>query len=348
MVVRLAWGRVVSNELKELLLKDYEYRRDMIARNEQSGETRVNFLIGLTTLAVGAIGALAKDGSQAELLHALVPAAFLGLLAVGFATLARMVIRNRNTDEAKHQLDIIRQTFADNFDPDGKLIRYDLFPRKNAPGGRIRPRTFGGLAYTVAILNGLLCTGIAAALLWQIGCGSDLSVLVPTLLIVFAVTVALQVRYVRKEERRSTAQLAARFDAPTHAGGVVYCRDAAAVKYLLIHPKGDGPEWVFPQGHIEGGESHGAAALREVREETGVVARLVGLIDRVQFVRNGNRQDSKFYLMEQLYCVSRREREPHWMTFDEASRQLTYPESQYLLREAERLRRAREAPAPAG
>jgi len=338
----------VSNELKELLLKDYENRRDMLARNEQSGETRVNFLIGLITLAAGAMGALAKDGSQTGLLRALIPAVLVGLLAVGLAMLARMITRNRNTDEAKHQLDIIRQTLVDNFDPDGKLIHYDLFPGRGAATGRIRPRTFGGLAYTVAILNGLLCTGIAAAFLWLAECASDLWVLVPTLVIVFAVALAVQVRYVRQEERHSTAQLATRFGAPTHAGGVVYCKDGATVKYLLIHPKGGGAEWVFPQGHIEDSESHGAAALREVREETGVVARLAGLIDRVQFARNGRKQDAKFYLMEQLYCVSRREREPHWMTFDEASRGLSYPESQYLLREAERLRKARETPQPGG
>jgi 8-oxo-dGTP diphosphatase len=37
--------------------------------------------------------------------------------------------------------------------------------------------------------------------------------------------------------------------------------------------------WSLPGGHIEPGEPARAAALREVREEAGIVAELVGLLD---------------------------------------------------------------------
>lgn len=37
--------------------------------------------------------------------------------------------------------------------------------------------------------------------------------------------------------------------------------------------------WSLPGGHIEPGETARAAAVREVREETGVEAELVGLVD---------------------------------------------------------------------
>lgn len=51
---------------------------------------------------------------------------------------------------------------------------------------------------------------------------------------------------------------------------------------LLIGLRGKDPRrrvWSLPGGHIEAGETAAAAALREVREETGIDAELLGLID---------------------------------------------------------------------
>jgi 8-oxo-dGTP diphosphatase len=43
--------------------------------------------------------------------------------------------------------------------------------------------------------------------------------------------------------------------------------------------------WSLPGGHIEAGEAARAAALREVREETGVEAEIAGLLDVHEVVR---------------------------------------------------------------
>jgi 8-oxo-dGTP pyrophosphatase MutT (NUDIX family) len=102
---------------------------------------------------------------------------------------------------------------------------------------------------------------------------------------------------------------------------------------------GKGSEWVLPQGHIETQESHGEAALREVREETGVDARLGCLVDRVQFKKSGAIQDAKFYLMECRYEVPGKEsRETQWVAFAQAVHQLTYPEARYVVNRAENIR----------
>jgi diadenosine hexaphosphate hydrolase (ATP-forming) len=51
------------------------------------------------------------------------------------------------------------------------------------------------------------------------------------------------------------------------AGGVVFNR--AGQILVLGHRNGT---WVFPKGHIDPGETHLVAAIREVEEESGVVS----------------------------------------------------------------------------
>lgn len=54
------------------------------------------------------------------------------------------------------------------------------------------------------------------------------------------------------------------------AGGAVETEDGALLMILLRD------RWDLPKGHVEQGESSCEAALREVAEETGVVAEMVG------------------------------------------------------------------------
>jgi 8-oxo-dGTP diphosphatase len=67
---------------------------------------------------------------------------------------------------------------------------------------------------------------------------------------------------------------------PVPAVGVVCLRG----EEVLLIRRGAPPrlgEWSLPGGRIGPGEGVRAAALRELREETGVEARLIGLIDVV-------------------------------------------------------------------
>ena len=68
---------------------------------------------------------------------------------------------------------------------------------------------------------------------------------------------------------------------PRVAVGVVCLKPPGEV--LLIR-RGKAPragEWSIPGGHLEWGEALVVAALRELKEETGVCARMLGLIDVV-------------------------------------------------------------------
>jgi 8-oxo-dGTP diphosphatase len=60
--------------------------------------------------------------------------------------------------------------------------------------------------------------------------------------------------------------------------------------------------WSLPGGHIEPGESPRAAALREVREETGVEAALGGLVDLHEvLLRAGDGALAAHYLIA-VFC----------------------------------------------
>ena len=54
-------------------------------------------------------------------------------------------------------------------------------------------------------------------------------------------------------------------------GGVVLDTLGDTCRVVLIEvTKGRYPQWLLPKGHVEPGEQHEAAAIREVSEETGI------------------------------------------------------------------------------
>lgn len=70
---------------------------------------------------------------------------------------------------------------------------------------------------------------------------------------------------------------------PVPAVGIVCLRGEEVLLVRRAHPPRQG-EWSLPGGRIEPGETAAAAALRELHEETGVNAELVGLIDVVDAI----------------------------------------------------------------
>ena len=66
------------------------------------------------------------------------------------------------------------------------------------------------------------------------------------------------------------------------AGGVVFRRRGAATEVALISV-GENSRWQLPKGLVGRNESPEAAALREVREETGCVCELVAPVDTAEY-----------------------------------------------------------------
>jgi 8-oxo-dGTP pyrophosphatase MutT (NUDIX family) len=116
------------------------------------------------------------------------------------------------------------------------------------------------------------------------------------------------------------------------AGGVVV-RDGQCVVIVPTRRAADGSAVLaLPKGHPDGGETPADAALREVREETGVDAELVEKLGDVRYwyMRQGRRiaKVVSFYLLE--YRAGELEDHDHeveqarWMPLEQAARELTY------------------------
>jgi 8-oxo-dGTP diphosphatase len=70
---------------------------------------------------------------------------------------------------------------------------------------------------------------------------------------------------------------------PVAAVGVVCLRGTEVLLIRRGKPPREG-EWSLPGGRIEWGETAASAALRELAEETGVEAALIGLVDVVDSI----------------------------------------------------------------
>jgi 8-oxo-dGTP pyrophosphatase MutT (NUDIX family) len=65
------------------------------------------------------------------------------------------------------------------------------------------------------------------------------------------------------------------------SGGIVVKDDNGLKVMVTQHSSHHG--WDFPKGHVESGEAVEAAALREVQEETGVVAEIVEKVGKSEY-----------------------------------------------------------------
>jgi len=147
---------------KEFLLEDYQQLHVDYWNNEQSGESRVNWFIGIVTAVVGGLLALASADSHPKgaFLRLIAVGGLLALLAFGIITLIRMIKRNEASDRYKAGLARVRLLFKKHFDDGEILVGYDPHPHSPVKG----IRKASGLAHTVAIINSLILAGLVAVL----------------------------------------------------------------------------------------------------------------------------------------------------------------------------------------
>jgi 8-oxo-dGTP pyrophosphatase MutT (NUDIX family) len=120
------------------------------------------------------------------------------------------------------------------------------------------------------------------------------------------------------------------------SGAIVFRPDADAPRVLLVTAKRNPSHWIFPKGHIEPGESAPRAALREAREEAGVIGKIIAPAGTTEYQLLGDTIHVQYFLIE-----LEREEDPAeagrsrlWCRLEEALERLTFEDTRELLRDA--------------
>jgi 8-oxo-dGTP pyrophosphatase MutT (NUDIX family) len=119
-------------------------------------------------------------------------------------------------------------------------------------------------------------------------------------------------------------------------GAVVFRTDGGSVRILLVRSRKNPGVWVFPKGHLEAGESHADAALREAGEEAGILGIVVGLAGPTLTFQSGDESVAVEYYLVHLTAdaPSPEGREKVWLSPDEALERLGFQNARDLLRAA--------------
>jgi len=133
-----------------------------------------------------------------------------------------------------------------------------------------------------------------------------------------------------------------RFPAVCSAGGVVgRFSDAAGIEFLLVGTGDDG-EWRIPKGMQDAGEAVKETAIREVHEETGVLAEPITYLGRLQwdYEYGGRRWDERahFFAMKAFGSSPPRPDSEHavaaWVPAEHALNGMKYENEQGILEKA--------------
>ncbi len=118
------------------------------------------------------------------------------------------------------------------------------------------------------------------------------------------------------------------------AGGLVVRRHNGSLQIVLVHRPVQ-QDWSFPKGKLEAGETFELAALREVREETGMACRLLRFIGHTDYLdRKGRPKAVAYWVMAAetgFFTPNEEVDELRWLTLESATGMLSYPHDRELV-----------------
>ena len=129
------------------------------------------------------------------------------------------------------------------------------------------------------------------------------------------------------------------------AGGVVYRGSGDNTEVVIIRAVPE-KRWQLPKGLIDDGETPEEAAVREVREESGMNAEIIASLETIEywFTANWDNNVRRIHKFVHFFLMQYKDGdgsdhdhevdEVRWVTVDEALRTLNFPTERDLVRKA--------------
>ena len=128
------------------------------------------------------------------------------------------------------------------------------------------------------------------------------------------------------------------------AGGVIYREEEGQLFVALIHVR---KRWGLPKGHIERGERVEETAVREVREETGLLGKIERKLGTISYTYRAKAKEGEAvriskrvtffslrYLEGEVHGHDYEVDEARWFPVDEALGKLTFATEKKMVRKA--------------
>lgn len=130
------------------------------------------------------------------------------------------------------------------------------------------------------------------------------------------------------------------------AGGVVFRKNEEEVQ-VIVALRAGGKVWCLPKGIVEQGESIEEAALREVKEETGLIGKIVNRIDKIEYWFYWKPDDTKYHKFVHFFLmafvggdISNHDfelDEAKWLPIDKAIAKLSYKGERHIMERAKQI-----------
>jgi 8-oxo-dGTP pyrophosphatase MutT (NUDIX family) len=120
----------------------------------------------------------------------------------------------------------------------------------------------------------------------------------------------------------------------THSGAVAFRQKQNRILYLVVSSSKNA-DWVLPKGHIEPGETPEVAALRELKEEAGVIGEILESVAIQHFQKSTEDVVVQYFLVCELSStLATEKRTLRWEDFEGASQLLTFANARQALQAA--------------
>jgi 8-oxo-dGTP pyrophosphatase MutT (NUDIX family) len=124
-------------------------------------------------------------------------------------------------------------------------------------------------------------------------------------------------------------------------GAVVFRKHKGVTEYLLLrHIHSHGGHWDFPHGILEGNETEETAALREVKEESGLTIEFIpGFREAYAYVTKDKISKTAILFLGRAYVTAVTIQpteiiDYRWLKFEDAVNKITFDSAKDVLRKA--------------